>query len=94
LQNFCKIALKVFGVEGVIRLELVYQESFQFFKCGCSDQAPLQAAPSQNLPLRPHHVGYKHFLDNIGRLYRGADTAEKLLISGGVFTLKDLWLTE
>src|SRR4029077_2043758 len=44
---------------------------------------------AQDLPLQGHHVGHQHFVDNIDRFYCCADTAEKLIISGGVFTFEN-----
>ena len=92
LKNFRKIVRKVLRVQIVV--ELFSQEIFQRFKSARSDQTPFQAAPPQDLPLQGHHVGYEHLLDNIDRLYRCADTGEKLVIGGGVFALKQLWLTK
>jgi hypothetical protein len=64
------------------------QETFQGFKSAGSDQTRFQAAPPQDLPLQRNHIDYEHFIDNIDRLYRCADTGEKLVIGGGVLALK------
>ena len=78
----------------MIVVELFSQETFQRFKSARSDQTPFQAAPPQDLPLQGDYIGYEHLVDNIDRLYRCADPREKLVIGGGVFTLKQLWLTK
>src|SRR5262249_16709552 len=88
-ENFLEITLKVFLVESVIRLELFYQKKFQCFKSGLSHQIPFQAPPSEDLPLQGHDVGDEHLIDNIDRLYRRADTTEKLVIGGGILALKE-----
>jgi hypothetical protein len=39
--------------------------------------------------LQVHHVVYEHLIDNIDWLYSCADTAEQLVISGGVFAIEN-----
>ena len=87
LKNFRKIVRKVLRVQIVV--EVFTQEIFQRFKSARSDQTPFQAAPPQDLPLQGHYVGYEHLIDNIDRLYRCADTREKLVIGGGIFALNE-----
>src|SRR4029450_7400964 len=70
------------------------QETFQRFKSGRLHQSPFQAAPPQNLPLQRDDIGDEHLLDNVGWLYGIADAGKKLVTRGGVFPLKNLWLTE
>ena len=79
----------MFLVEIVIRLELFYQKKFQCFKSGLSHQSPFQAAPSENLPLQRHYVDDEHLVDRVGRLYRRADTAEKLVIGSAILPLEE-----
>jgi hypothetical protein len=79
----------MFLVESVIRLELFYQEKFKRFKSSLLHQSPFQAAPPQELPLQGRYVGYENFVDDIDRLYRRADTTEKLVISFGILALKE-----
>ena len=87
LKNFRKIVRKVLRVQIVV--EVFTQETFQRFKSARSDQTRFQAASPQDLPLQGHYVGYEHLIDNIDRLYRCADTGEKLVIGGGIFALKE-----
>jgi hypothetical protein len=75
-------------------VELFSQEIFQRLKAARSDQTPFQATPPQHLPLQVNHIGDEHLIDNIGRLYRRKDAGGKLVIGGGVFALKQLWLTK
>src|SRR5262249_40754407 len=89
LENLREITLKVFLVESVIRLELLYQKKFQCFKHWLSHQSPFQATPSEDLPLQGQYVGNEHFVDHIDRLYRRADAREKLVISGGILALEE-----
>ena len=86
-EEFPQVVRKVFRVQIVV--ELPTQETFQRFKSARSHQTRFQAAPPKDLPLQGHHVGYQHLIDNIDRLYRRADTGEKLVIGGGVFALKE-----
>ena len=89
LKNFRKIVLKVFRVEIVIDSSCSTKKARSALSPGACDQAPFQAAPPQDLPLQGHNIGYEHLIDNIDRLYRCADTREKLVIGGGVFALKE-----
>jgi hypothetical protein len=52
-------------------------------------QSPFQAAPPQDLPLQGRYVGYENLVDDIDRLYRRADTREKLVTSGGILASKE-----
>ena len=53
------------------------------------NQTCFQAAQSQNFPLKTHDIIYEDPFDNVDGSYRRADVAEKLVISGGVFSLKN-----
>jgi hypothetical protein len=86
LKNFRKLSRKVFRDHLVV--EVFSQEIFQLV-CGRADQTPFEAAAPQDLPFQRRYVSYEHLIDNIDRLYRRADTHEKLVIGSGVFALEE-----
>src|SRR5262249_13953586 len=79
----------MFLVESVVRLEPIYQKTFQCLKCGLLHQSPFQAAPAEDLPLQRHYVGGEHLVDHIDRLYRPAESRRKLVKGAGVLAPED-----
>jgi hypothetical protein len=92
LKDCRKFLGKVFPVQ--IVFELFTQKAFQRLKSPRSEQTQFQATPAQDLPFQGHHVGHEDLINNIGWLYRCADTAEKLIVGSCIFSFENRWRPE